>query len=143
MDFFAQKWHFWPNIGIFCQFDPMSDQETIRTSYLGGFSVWWVPKRMLSPLRIWICCPKTTKFGPKLAFWSFWARPCRLIRCPVVGLVGCCGARAVSCKTPIYFIVERNYLGNCILGTATSSRVHLFCKSTQIYETPQKTFRSD
>ena len=38
-------------------------------------------------------------------FWSFWARPCRVIQCPVGGSVGGCGARAVSCKTPIYFIV--------------------------------------
>ena len=37
-------------------------------------------------------------------FWSFWARPCRLIWGPVSGLVGGCGARAVYCKTPIYFI---------------------------------------
>ena len=37
-------------------------------------------------------------------FWSFWARPCRLIWCPVGGLVGGCGARAVSRKTLIYFM---------------------------------------
>ena len=35
-------------------------------------------------------------------FWSIWAR---LIQCPVDGSVGGCGARAVSRKTPIYFIV--------------------------------------
>ena len=34
-------------------------------------------------------------------FWSIWAR---LIQCPVDGSVGGCGARAVSRKTPIYFI---------------------------------------
>ena len=38
-------------------------------------------------------------------FWSIWARPCRLTQCPVGGLVGGCGARAVSRKTPIYFII--------------------------------------
>ena len=38
-------------------------------------------------------------------FWSIWARPCRLNQCPVGGSVGGCGARAVSRKTPIYFIV--------------------------------------
>ena len=37
-------------------------------------------------------------------FWSIWARSCRLIQCPVGGSVGGCGARAVSRKTPIYFI---------------------------------------
>ena len=34
-------------------------------------------------------------------FWSIWAR---LIQCPVDGSVGGCGARAVSRKTPIYFM---------------------------------------
>ena len=38
------------------------------------------------------------------------ARRCRLIWCPVVGLVGVCGARAVSRKTPIYFIVSYRLL---------------------------------
>ena len=38
-------------------------------------------------------------------FWSFWAWPCRLIWCPIGGLVGGCGARAVSRKTPIYFVL--------------------------------------
>ena len=37
-------------------------------------------------------------------FCSFWARPCWLIWCPFGGLVGGCGMRAVSRKTPIYFI---------------------------------------
>ena len=48
------------------------------------------------------------KKRPNLAqnwlFWSILAMPCRLIQCPVGGLVGGCGARAVSRKTPIYFI---------------------------------------
>ena len=39
-------------------------------------------------------------------FWSIWARPCRLIRRPVGGSVGGCGSRAVSRKTPIYFILS-------------------------------------
>ena len=43
-------------------------------------------------------------------FWSIWARPCRLIRCPVGGSVGGCGARAVSRKTPTYFM----YLCICV-----------------------------
>ena len=54
----------------------------------------WVPKLLLR-----IFCTKMTKFGSKLAFK---ARPYRLIWCPVCGLVGGCGAQAVSCKTPIY-----------------------------------------
>ena len=37
-------------------------------------------------------------------FWSIWAKPCRVIQCPFGGLVGGCGAQAVSRKTPVYFI---------------------------------------
>ena len=43
-------------------------------------------------------------------FCSFWARPCWLIWCPFGGLVGGCGARAVSRKTPIYFIYLSCYM---------------------------------
>ena len=45
-------------------------------------------------------------------FWSIWARPCRLILCPVGGSVGGCGAWAVSRKTPIYFIL---FIKHCAL----------------------------
>ena len=38
-------------------------------------------------------------------FWSIWARPCRLFQCPVGESVSGCGARAISRKTPIYFII--------------------------------------
>ena len=62
----------------------------------------WVTKLLIFPVKIRIFCSRTTKFSPKLAFlpglWLIW--------CPVGGLVGGCGARAVSRKTPIYFIEE-------------------------------------
>ena len=45
-------------------------------------------------------------------FWSIWARPCRLLWCPVCGSVGGCGARAVSRKTPIYFIINNDNIDN-------------------------------
>ena len=48
---------------------------------------------------------KRPNLAQNLHFWSIWARPCRLIQCPVGGSVGGCGARAVSRKTPIYFII--------------------------------------
>ena len=48
--------------------------------------------------------PKNDQIWPKIGIRSIWARPCRLIQCPVGGSVGGCGARAVSRKTPIYFI---------------------------------------
>ena len=50
--------------------------------------------------------PKDCENGQNWHFWSIWARPCRLFRCPVGESVGGCGARAVSRKTPIYFIVQ-------------------------------------
>ena len=52
--------------------------------------------------------PKRPNLAQNWHFWSIWARPCRLLRCPVSGSVGGCGARAVSRKTPIYFIRVKN-----------------------------------
>ena len=48
-----------------------------------------------------IFCPKTTKIG---IFGQFGPGYAGNIRCPVGGSVGGCGARAVSRKTPIYFM---------------------------------------
>ena len=64
----AQNWHFRPNIGIFGPFDLIPDKKTMRTSCLGGFSIMWVPKLLLTPTKIRIFGPKTSKFGPKYAF---------------------------------------------------------------------------
>ena len=60
--------HLGPNIAIFCTFCPMPDQKTMWTRCLGGFSVMWVTKLLISPVKKRIFCPKTTKFGQKLAF---------------------------------------------------------------------------
>ena len=64
----AQNWHFWPNIGIFGPFDLMPDQKTMGTSCPGGFSIMWVLKLLLTPIKIRIFGPKMAKFGPKYAF---------------------------------------------------------------------------
>ena len=48
--------------------------------------------------------PKTTKFGPKLAFLVNLSQAMQANSMPCCGSVGGCGARAVSRKTPIYFI---------------------------------------
>ena len=81
------------------------------------FSVMLVPKLLLTPIKIRIFGRKTAKFGPKYAIlvilgqiWHFWpissnARPKNNANKVPSGLVGGCGARAVSRKTPIYFIV--------------------------------------
>ena len=97
--------HFGLNIGIFGPFRPMPDQKTMRTRCPGVFSVMWLPKLLLSPIRIRIFAQKQPNLARKWHFWSFWARPCCLIWYPVGGLVGDCGARAVSRKKPIYFII--------------------------------------
>ena len=53
----AQNWHFRQNMGIFGPFDIMPDQKIMPTSCLGGFFVIWVPKLLLTPIKIRI-------FGP-------------------------------------------------------------------------------
>ena len=52
-----------------------------------------------------IFCPKTTKFGPKLAFLVNLGQAMQAYSMPCCGSVGGCGARAVSRKTPIYFML--------------------------------------
>ena len=62
----------------------------------------WVTKLLISSKEKDFL-PQNNQIWPKFwHFWSVWARPCRLIRCPVGESVGGCGARAVSRKTPIY-----------------------------------------
>ena len=50
----------------------------MRTRCLGGFSVLWLTKLLISPVKNWIFCPRTSKFGPKLAFFPLMAHlvPC-------------------------------------------------------------------
>ena len=91
----------WISAEIRC---PMPDQKPMWTRCLGGFCVMWVPKLLISPVKKGFFAPKRPNLAQNWHFWSIWARPCRLIRCPVGGSVGGCGARAVSRKTPIYFI---------------------------------------
>ena len=57
-----------------------------------------VPKLLLSPVKIRIFLPKNDQILPKIGIFVH----CWLIWCPVGGMVGGCGARAVSRKTPIY-----------------------------------------
>ena len=61
----------------------------------------WVTKLLISPVKKGIFAQKRPNLAQNWHFWSIWAW---LIQCPVDGSVGGCGARAVSHKTPIYFI---------------------------------------
>ena len=63
----------------------------------------WVTKLLIFPVEIRIFCPKTTKFGPKLAFLVILGHAMQAYSMPVVGWLVVV-ARAVSRKTPIYFI---------------------------------------
>ena len=64
----------------------------------------WVTKLMIIQVKKRIFCPKTTKFGPKLAFLVNLGQAMQAYSMPCCGSVGGCGARAVSRKTPIYFM---------------------------------------
>ena len=59
----------------------------------------WGTKLLSSPVKKMIFCPKTTKFSPKLAFVSIAGSFGALLVGWLVVVV-----RAVSRKTPIYFI---------------------------------------
>ena len=89
--------------------------KPMQSRCLGVFSVMWVLKFLLS--------------RPNLAWnWhlrSFWARLWWLIWCPVGVLVGGCGERAVSRKTPIYFIGSSSDFISCF--KVQSSIDHLVC----------------
>ena len=65
----------------------------------------WVTKLLIFPVEIKIFCPKMTKFGPKLAFLVNLGQTMQDYSMPCCGSVGGCGARAVSRKTPIYFML--------------------------------------
>ena len=74
----------------------------------------WVTKLLISQGKIRIFCPK-------LAFLFILGR---LIWCPVGGLVGGCGARAVSRKTPIYFIIINITKCYVLLPNQVGCRLH-------------------
>ena len=77
----------------------MPDQKPMWTRCLGGFSVMWVTKLLISPVKKRIFCSKMTKFSPKLAFLSIAGSFGALL----MGWLAVV-ARAVSRKKPIYFI---------------------------------------
>ena len=82
----------------------------------------WVTKLLISSVKIRIFCPKKSKFGLKMAFLFI------LGQALPAHLVGGCGARAVSRKTPIYFIQSKVL---CFNGYAVRiERVAELIKST-------------
>ena len=65
-------------------------------------------KTFISPVKKRIFCPNTTKFSPKLAFLSIPGSFGALLLGWLVVV-----ARALSRKTPIYFILSGVYGGSC------------------------------
>merc|ERR1712013_609995 len=72
-----------------------------------------------------IFCPKTTKFGPKLAFLVDLGQAKQAFSVLCCGSVSGCGARAVSRKTPIYFILygRRRDFFNILTNTIFSQEL--------------------
>ena len=63
----------------------------------------WVTKLLISPVKKKDFLPKNDQIQPEIGIFVY----CWLMWCPVGGLVGGCGARAVSRKTHIYFIIAK------------------------------------
>ena len=70
----------------------------------------WVPKLLLSPVRIRIFAQQRPNLAQNWHFLVILGQALPAHLCPVGGLVGGCGARAVSRKTPIYFILMNWWL---------------------------------
>ena len=85
------------------------------------FSGMCLPKLFLPHKIIRMFGPKTAIFAPKYSFICTY-RPCLLIWCILGRLVGGCGARAVSRKTLIHFILCIFFhlqMSRCISGWMT------------------------
>ena len=92
----------------------------------------WVTKLMISQVKKRIFAQKRPNLAQNWQFWSIWARPCRLIQCPV----GDRGTRAVSRKTPIYFIILSNCFSDNMFHDITifdTSSVSLFFAKPSIF----------
>ena len=61
-------WSFWAKYCHFWHILSNARPKTMCTRCLGEFSVMWVTKLMIPQVKKRIFCPKTTKFGPNLAF---------------------------------------------------------------------------
>ena len=61
-------WSFWAKYCHFLHILSNDRPKTMWTRCLGEFSVMWATKLLISQVKKRIFCPKTTKFGPKLAF---------------------------------------------------------------------------
>ena len=86
----------------------------------------WVTKLLISPVKKGFFAQKRPNLAQNWHFWLIWAWPCRFFWCPVGGSVGGCGARAVSRKTPIYFIIFSIVKLNIMSYNVQSSLIDVF-----------------
>ena len=108
----AKNWHFWSlcakDLPFWSILKLFPTKETVRTRCLGGF--------LICGYRNFCSLPKELgRLAQKQPFLSQNMLSCRLIWCPVCWLVGGCGSRAVSCRTPIYFIIVTNNIKRKIM----------------------------
>ena len=109
----VQNLHFWSFWAKYCHFlHVLSNAQTKNNvnkvpmwvfRYVGNKTFDFSSKKR-------IFRPKTTKFGPKLAFLVNLGQAMQAYSMPCCGSVVGCGARAVSRKTPIYFIGNQHNL---------------------------------
>ena len=69
------------------------------TRCLGGFSIMWVTKLLISPVKKKDFLPKNDQILPEIGIFVH----CWLIWCPFGGLAGGCGVGCIS-QTNFYFI---------------------------------------
>ena len=106
----VQNMHFWSFWAKYCHFLHILSNARPKTNVnkVPGWVFRYVGYKTFdfsSKKRVF--CPKTTKFGPKLAFLVNLGQAKQAYSMPCCGSVGGCGARAVSRTTPIYFIIYK------------------------------------
>ena len=77
----------------------------------GGFSVMWVPKLLLSPVKTRIFCPKTTKFWPNLVFLVILgqALPAHLVPCWWLWRASCISQDTYLLYIPLHVSAINNF----------------------------------
>ena len=104
--------HFRPNIAIFAHFVQCPTKNNVNKvprwvfRYVGNKTFDFSSKKK-------DFLPKNDQIWPKIGIFGQFGpgHACRLIWCPVGGSVGGCGARAVSRKTPLYFVAVNDFFG--------------------------------
>ena len=81
MDFGPKNSQIWPNTDIFGQLWAFLahliyclSKKTMRTSCLGVFSIMWVPKLILTPVKLGFLAHKRPNLVQNMHFSSFWAK---------------------------------------------------------------------